>query len=107
MGFRRFGSGTIDLLFEIPEPVIRGIARRALERGTGARGIRAILESIMLEIMFDMPSRPDVRKYTISEDVANGGKYPWPPLAEGTKIEPAPKPRARAKKAPRRDTNVA
>jgi ATP-dependent Clp protease ATP-binding subunit ClpX len=92
---------------EIPEPVIRGIARKALERGTGARGIRAILESIMLEIMFDMPSRPDVRKYTISEEVANGAKYPWPPLAEGTKIEPEPKTRPRTKKAPRRDTNVA
>ncbi|MEZ0229909.1 MAG: ATP-dependent Clp protease ATP-binding subunit ClpX, partial [Planctomycetota bacterium] len=90
---------------ELPETVIRSVARKALERNTGARGIRAILEQAMLDIMYDMPSRRDVRKYTISEEVVNGAKYPWPPLAEGTKLEPEKKPRA-PKKAPRRD-NVA
>jgi len=91
---------------EIPESVIRNVARRALERNTGARGIRAILEQTMLDIMFDMPSRRDVRKYTISEEVVNGQKYPWPPLAEDAKLEPEPKRRGTAKKTQRRD-NVA
>ncbi|MBI3725480.1 ATP-dependent Clp protease ATP-binding subunit ClpX [bacterium] len=92
---------------ELPEPVIRNIAKKALERGTGARGIRAILESIMLEIMFDMPSRKDVRKYTIDESVANGARYPWPPLAPGVKLEPETSPRRKTRKTTRRDTNVA
>ena len=47
---------------DIPESVIRSVARKALERNTGARGIRAILEQTMLDIMYDMPSRRDVRE---------------------------------------------
>jgi ATP-dependent Clp protease ATP-binding subunit ClpX len=92
---------------DIPEVVIRSIARRALERGTGARGIRAILEQVMLDIMYDMPSRKDVRKYAITEEIANGSKYTWPPLAEGAKLEGETAPRRRQRKTARRDTNVA
>ena len=86
---------------------MRNIARRALERGTGARGIRAILEQIMLDIMYDMPSRKDVRKYAITDEIVNGVKFPWPPMAEGAKTETEAAPRRRRAKPARRDTNVA
>ncbi len=92
---------------DLPEGVIRSVARKALERNTGARGIRAILEQTMLDIMYDMPSRRDVRKYVVTEDIVNGQKYPWPPV-DGTKLEAEPEKKARtAKKTTRRDTNVA
>lgn len=53
---------------EFEEDAIREIARQALERKTGARGLRAILEDIMLDIMFDIPSREDVEKCVITRE---------------------------------------
>jgi ATP-dependent Clp protease ATP-binding subunit ClpX len=47
---------------------IRAIARAALERGTGARGLRAVLEQIMRDIMFDIPSRADVREVVVTPE---------------------------------------
>lgn len=55
----------VDLVFE--DDAIEEIARQALERKTGARGLRAILEEIMLDIMFDIPSRDDVVSCTITK----------------------------------------
>ena len=43
---------------------------------------------------------------TVSEEIVNGAKYPWPPLADGAKLDGEKKPRPASKKAPRRD-NVA
>lgn len=40
---------------------LRAVAREALRRGTGARGLRAVLEEVLLDVMFDLPSRPDLR----------------------------------------------
>lgn len=48
---------------------LRAIAKLSLERKSGARGLRAILENIMLDIMYDIPSRNDVKECVISEDV--------------------------------------
>ena len=45
---------------------LREIARRAIEKKTGARGLRQIIESLMLDVMFDLPSRKDKREYTIA-----------------------------------------
>ncbi|MCO5165563.1 MAG: ATP-dependent Clp protease ATP-binding subunit ClpX [Planctomycetes bacterium] len=64
---------------EISEDVLRKLARRALDLGTGARGIRSILESVMLDILFELPSRKDVKKFVLTEDVIDGKGYPWPP----------------------------
>jgi ATP-dependent Clp protease ATP-binding subunit ClpX len=47
---------------------IRAIAREALERGTGARGLRAVIEQIMRDIMFDIPSRSDVREVVVTPE---------------------------------------
>jgi len=51
------------------EEALRAIARDATKRKSGARGLRAIMENIMLEIMYDMPSQPNIKEVVISEDV--------------------------------------
>jgi ATP-dependent Clp protease ATP-binding subunit ClpX len=47
---------------------VRAIARKALERGTGARGLRAVIEEVMRDVMFDIPSRPDVREVVVTPE---------------------------------------
>ena len=47
---------------------VRAIATKALERGTGARGLRAVLEEIMRDVMFDVPSREDVREVVVTPE---------------------------------------
>ncbi len=51
------------------ESALRAVSREAIKRNTGARGLRAILERIMLEVMYDLPGRQGVRECVISEDV--------------------------------------
>ncbi|EFR32118.1 ATP-dependent Clp protease ATP-binding subunit ClpX [Eremococcus coleocola] len=53
---------------EFKEDALRAIAHLAIERGTGARGLRSIIESVMLDVMFDVPSRDDVAKIVITKD---------------------------------------
>ncbi|NLU49105.1 MAG: ATP-dependent Clp protease ATP-binding subunit ClpX [Syntrophomonadaceae bacterium] len=55
---------------EFTEDALKGIAEEAMRRNTGARGLRAILEDIMLEVMYDVPSRADVTKCVVTRDVA-------------------------------------
>ena len=55
---------------------VRAIAKQALERKAGARGLRAILEAIMLDVMYDVPSDPDIKEIVISEDVVAKGEKP-------------------------------
>jgi len=55
---------------------LRAVARKALKRGTGARGLRAILETTMTDIMFDLPDREDVREVVITAECVNEGKPP-------------------------------
>ncbi|MBD1371814.1 ATP-dependent protease ATP-binding subunit ClpX [Hazenella sp. IB182357] len=56
----------VDLDFE--EGALQAIAEEAIKRKTGARGLRAIIESVMLDVMFDLPSRDDVKKCTITKE---------------------------------------
>ncbi|SEK34354.1 ATP-dependent Clp protease ATP-binding subunit ClpX [Alkalibacterium pelagium] len=56
----------VELDFE--EQALRGIGKKAIERDTGARGLRSIIESIMMDIMFEVPSRPDIKKVVITEE---------------------------------------
>ncbi|MGB9867377.1 MAG: ATP-dependent Clp protease ATP-binding subunit ClpX [Bacillota bacterium] len=53
---------------EFKEDALQAIAREALRRNTGARGLRAIVEEIMLEVMYEVPSRGDVSKVIITKD---------------------------------------
>ena len=55
---------------------LRAVAREALKRNAGARGLRAIMEKSMLDIMYDVPSQADIREVVISEEVILSGEMP-------------------------------
>lgn len=57
-----------DVELEIEEDALEAVAKKALERKTGARGLRSILESIMLDVMYDIPSRDDIKKVVITKE---------------------------------------
>ena len=61
---------------EIEEEAIAAIAKKAIERKTGARGLRSIFEKAMMDIMFDIPSRDDVKKCIITKETIEDGKEP-------------------------------
>ncbi len=63
------GMDGVELIFD--ESAARAIAKLAIERNTGARGLRAIIEGIMTDIMYDIPSRDDVSKVIITDKVVN------------------------------------
>ncbi len=59
------------------DPVaIRAIASKALTRGTGARGLRAVIERVMQDVMFDVPSRQDVREVVVTPECVTSGAPP-------------------------------
>lgn len=62
-------EGGVDLEFR--EPALKAIAKRALTRKTGARGLRSILEEILLDIMYDLPSLENVSKVVIDYNSSN------------------------------------
>ena len=64
----------VDL--EIREDAIRAVAQKALERKTGARGLRSILEGVMTDIMYEIPSRDDVKKFIITKETITDGAKP-------------------------------
>jgi ATP-dependent Clp protease ATP-binding subunit ClpX len=55
---------------------LRALAERAVSKGTGARALRSMMEKIMLDVMFDVPSREDVSEVTINRAVVEGRKPP-------------------------------
>ena len=57
----------VDLKFT--KDALKEIAKQALKRGTGARGLRAIMEEIMLNVMFEIPARKDISKCIINREV--------------------------------------
>lgn len=65
-----------DVLLEFKEGSLEAIAKRAIERKTGARGLRAIIEEIMLDIMYEIPSMNNVEKVIISKECILEGAKP-------------------------------
>jgi ATP-dependent Clp protease ATP-binding subunit ClpX len=63
---KMFDLEGIRLVFDAD--AVRAIAAKALERGTGARGLRAVIESIMRDVMFEIPSREDVREVVVTPE---------------------------------------
>ncbi|MFM8412488.1 MAG: ATP-dependent Clp protease ATP-binding subunit ClpX, partial [Alphaproteobacteria bacterium] len=55
---------------------LTAIAREALKRKSGARGLRAIMENVMLDIMYDIPSQPNIKEVLISEEVITSHEQP-------------------------------
>ena len=58
------------------EGALRAVAREALKRKAGARGLRAILEKSMLDIMYEVPSQSDIREVVVNEEVIVSGEKP-------------------------------
>jgi ATP-dependent Clp protease ATP-binding subunit ClpX len=69
-----FSFEGVDLKFT--DKALRAVAKLALKRKTGARGLRGVLESAMLDIMYDVPSNNNVKEVIIDEDVINDGAQP-------------------------------
>jgi len=80
---RLFQMDDVELEFE--EQALAEIAKKAIERKTGARGLRSIIESIMLDVMFELPSREDITKCVITKDtVIKEGNHPKLHYSDGT-----------------------
>ncbi|UPM55214.1 ATP-dependent protease ATP-binding subunit ClpX [Gottfriedia acidiceleris] len=75
----------VELEFE--DNALIEIAKKAIERKTGARGLRSIIEGIMLDIMFELPSREDIQKCIISAETVKTGAAPKLVLEDGTELE--------------------
>lgn len=67
---KMFHQDGVELVFE--EEALAAVAATALERGTGARGLRAIMEEILMPLMFDLPGREDVASVLVTEALVNG-----------------------------------
>jgi ATP-dependent Clp protease ATP-binding subunit ClpX len=74
----------VELSFE--QDALEAIAKEAIKRKTGARGLRAIIESIMLDVMFELPSRDDIVKCVITKDTVVQGGSPKLYTREGRVI---------------------
>ena len=92
---RLFEMDGVELTFD--EEALRAVARKAIERKTGARGLRAILEDVMLDIMFEIPSRGDIASCRITEKTIEKEQ---PPLLVETGV--AALPAGKGEKKPRR-----
>lgn len=68
-----------DALFEI--------AKLAIERKTGARGLRSIIEDVMLDVMFELPSREDIAKCVITKETLTEKAHPKLLLEDGTEVK--------------------
>jgi ATP-dependent Clp protease ATP-binding subunit ClpX len=66
------------------EAGLRMIAERAMEKDTGARALRSVIEEVMLDIMFELPDQPAGSRYLVSDDIVAGRQQlvPLPPTAE-------------------------
>ena len=92
---RLFEMDGVELTFD--DDALRAVARKAIERKTGARGLRAILEDVMLDIMFEIPSRGNIASCRITEKTIEKEQ---PPLLVETGA--AALPEGKETKKPRR-----
>lgn len=65
-----------DVELEFRDDALRAIAKKAIERNTGARGLRSIVESTMMECMYEVPSRDDVKKVIVTKESVEGKEQP-------------------------------
>jgi ATP-dependent Clp protease ATP-binding subunit ClpX len=74
----------VELEFE--KSALQAIAKKAMERKTGARGLRSIVENLLLDVMFELPSRKDIVKCVITEECVTEQKQPLLVLKDGTVV---------------------
>ena len=80
---RMFQLEGVELEFD--EDALREIAREAVERETGARGLRSICEAVLQDVMFDLPTVKDVRRVIVTADAVKGANPPLVETADGTR----------------------
>jgi ATP-dependent Clp protease ATP-binding subunit ClpX len=85
---RFFGYDSIELVFT--EDALWEISDKALDRETGARGLRSIIESALLDVMFELPSRRDVTKCVITKETISQGIRPTLVTSAGTYVDDEP-----------------
>ncbi len=71
---RLFALDEVELVFQ--EDAVRAIAKRAMARGTGARGLKSIIEDVLLNSMFEVPGRSDIKRCVITERSISDGAVP-------------------------------
>lgn len=76
-----------DVELDFEEDALKEIAKKAIERKTGARGLRSIIEGIMLDVMFDLPSRDDITKCIITKETVVDNGVPKLILKDGSILE--------------------
>jgi ATP-dependent Clp protease ATP-binding subunit ClpX len=84
---RLFELEGVELTFT--DEALKAIAKRAIARKTGARGLRSIMEDILLDTMFDLPSLRGVEEVVVKEEAVTQGAKPLMIYAEGSRREPA------------------
>lgn len=80
-----------DVELKFTDGALKAIAQRAIERKTGARGLRAIMEDILLDLMYEVPSNEDILTVTINERTVKEGAKPLISLASAEKKKAKPK----------------
>ena len=71
---------------ELRPAALQAIARKALKRKTGARGLRSILEQVLLDLMYDLPSLQNVHKVVVDENSVTGDGQPLVIYADAPKV---------------------
>ena len=82
---RLFGLDGVELSFT--DDALTAIAERALAQKTGARGLRTVLEETLLDVMFDIPSRPDIKKCVVSVETVTNRQRPLLLTASGSQVD--------------------
>ena len=82
---RLFEMDGVDLKFE--DAALKAVAQKAIARKTGARGLRAILEDVMMDVMYDIPSRSDVESCTITKETIDKTQKPLLKLREEKRLK--------------------
>jgi ATP-dependent Clp protease ATP-binding subunit ClpX len=82
-----FSLDDVELVFQ--DGALRAIAKRALLRGTGARGLKSIIEDVLLNSMYEVPSRPDIKRCVITEESITDGFEPLL-VSEGPELQDQP-----------------
>jgi ATP-dependent Clp protease ATP-binding subunit ClpX len=81
--------GFEDVRLRFTDGALRAVARQAMKRKSGARGLRSILENVMLDLMYDIPSRNDVEECVINEEVIEQGSNPLMVIKQEPEAESA------------------
>jgi ATP-dependent Clp protease ATP-binding subunit ClpX len=82
-----FSLDDVELVFQ--DGALRAIAKRALLRGTGARGLKSIIEDVLLNSMYEVPSRPDIKRCVITQESITEGLEPLL-VSEGAELQDQP-----------------